>query len=429
MLSYAWSRTSKSDPHAANLNQLMVLDVYNFLISKNLTVWMDIKELNGGHIADRLREAVDACRVFVPCVTNSYLNEGKNSRVELDYAVLRRKPIVALKLKPEVDMLSDNFGFHFGRYLYHDVSSDEKFKVEMNRFFCDVLENIQEANASASFPAPSSVSSSFPSSSFPSSSPSSFPPPSFSASAPMPLSPPPASRPFSPLSEADEQRLQIPALDSSKGATTTLQNSFNNMNIEEDEEEDEEDLQVQVQEDELDKLGNDNENDAEDEFFMRSPDFSHSTNSFKNSLSRPRTQRGNFSATPDRSERYRDLLDTIDVQARRITELKQQQQADQEEILMLTQQLRRLQDYVQRLKQQMLNQATPSQSSSSTNSSSLSNSASFRATHRQQNSYWHPPSSHHQRAAPANRQLRFEKSPSGGSVQNNLLNLTSQDNN
>ncbi|KAJ1550744.1 hypothetical protein HK096_005260, partial [Nowakowskiella sp. JEL0078] len=84
MLSYCWQQKETVGKILASLRK------------RKLSVWIDLDNM-GGDIFAKMKEAVDSCQVFVPCLSKDY-EASPNCNREINYAAIVSKPFVPLRL-------------------------------------------------------------------------------------------------------------------------------------------------------------------------------------------------------------------------------------------------------------------------------------------------------------------------------------------
>ena len=85
-LSYSWA------------DGILVDQIYGKLTQKCFHVWQDKQKIGpGDNLYGKIQEGVQSCKVFVPCLTESYLNSA-NARSEFHLAKLWNKKIIPLIL-------------------------------------------------------------------------------------------------------------------------------------------------------------------------------------------------------------------------------------------------------------------------------------------------------------------------------------------
>lgn len=130
-LSYAWG---KQDPKTKLLpNQLIVNSVASALHSRGIKVWLDTEKMKDDmymHMALGVRH----CAVFVACVSNEYHNPSSNAAMEFRLACDLKKPMVAVRAAPDVDMRQGAVGLRNAGQIYYNACCDHvSFAKEMDK--------------------------------------------------------------------------------------------------------------------------------------------------------------------------------------------------------------------------------------------------------------------------------------------------------
>lgn len=121
----------------ARVNQL-----YQALRKRGYNVWLDNDpHITQGCLDHRMVEAIQHCALVLACLTPEYDLEDTDSRRQLEYALLLRKPVIGVTLTERPPSQDTLFNRYFGDMAIFDASNDATLSENVQQI-CQSLGSI-----------------------------------------------------------------------------------------------------------------------------------------------------------------------------------------------------------------------------------------------------------------------------------------------